>query len=219
MRLGVVGSSGGAALQAADRCLAAAGRPVQFVVVADRDCGLLRWARGRPGAAFEVPYPDADGFSAAAAELFRREGVRRVLLLYTRRVAAPLIHELDVCNIHPALLPAFPGLSAVRQALAAGVRLLGATLHRVDEGLDTGPILAQIAHPLPPGATLRQAEKISYLQKVWLTLLWCGMDGPGGRPTALLPNACPALGDPALLAAFARLRAEETAALGFALPW
>ncbi|MGB2712486.1 MAG: phosphoribosylglycinamide formyltransferase, partial [Conexibacter sp.] len=54
-----------------------------------------------------------------------------------------------VVNVHPALLPAFPGLHAVEQALAAGVRVFGVTVHFVDEGVDTGPIILQRAVELP----------------------------------------------------------------------
>jgi phosphoribosylglycinamide formyltransferase-1 len=56
-----------------------------------------------------------------------------------------------VLNIHPALLPAFPGLHAVRQALAAGVKVAGCTVHFVDEGTDTGPIIAQACVPVLEG--------------------------------------------------------------------
>ncbi|MBW8767186.1 MAG: phosphoribosylglycinamide formyltransferase, partial [Geodermatophilales bacterium] len=54
-------------------------------------------------------------------------------------------------NTHPALLPAFPGAHAVRDALAAGATVTGATVHVVDEGLDTGPVLAQREVPVRPG--------------------------------------------------------------------
>jgi phosphoribosylglycinamide formyltransferase-1 len=56
-------------------------------------------------------------------------------------------------NVHPALLPAFPGLHAQRQALEHGVRVSGATVHFVDEGVDTGPIVLQAAVPVEPGDT------------------------------------------------------------------
>ena len=54
-----------------------------------------------------------------------------------------------VINVHPALLPAFPGIGAVEQALAHGVKVFGVTVHFVDEGVDTGPIIAQRAVELP----------------------------------------------------------------------
>ena len=55
-----------------------------------------------------------------------------------------------VVNIHPALLPAFPGLNAIGQAFAAGVDTTGVTVHFVDEGVDTGPVIAQREVPIPP---------------------------------------------------------------------
>ena len=58
-----------------------------------------------------------------------------------------------VLNIHPSLLPAFPGLHAQAQALAAGVRIAGATVHQVTPGMDEGPIVAQGAVPVLPGDT------------------------------------------------------------------
>lgn len=57
-----------------------------------------------------------------------------------------------VINVHPSLLPAFPGLDAVGQALAAGVKVAGVTVHVVDDGVDTGPILRQAAVDVPPDA-------------------------------------------------------------------
>jgi phosphoribosylglycinamide formyltransferase-1 len=61
------------------------------------------------------------------------------------------VHDGRVLNIHPALLPAFPGLHGAQQALAYGVRIAGATVHFVDSGTDTGPIILQGAVPVCPG--------------------------------------------------------------------
>jgi len=57
-----------------------------------------------------------------------------------------------VINVHPALLPAFPGLGAIEQALAYGVKVFGVTVHFVDEGVDTGPVILQRALELPDAA-------------------------------------------------------------------
>ena len=62
-------------------------------------------------------------------------------------------------NLHPSLLPSFRGINAVGQALEAGVKVTGATVHIVDEGLDTGPIVAQEAFPIPEGATREEVEE------------------------------------------------------------
>jgi phosphoribosylglycinamide formyltransferase 1 len=64
-----------------------------------------------------------------------------------------------VVNIHPALLPAFPGLDAIGQALAAGVEVTGVTVHFVDEGVDTGPAIVQREVPVPPGRDRAQLEE------------------------------------------------------------
>lgn len=70
-------------------------------------------------------------------------------------------------NTHPALLPAFPGAHAVRDALAAGVAETGATVHYVDAGVDTGPVIAQVKVPVEPGddeATLHERIKVAERQ-------------------------------------------------------
>jgi phosphoribosylglycinamide formyltransferase-1 len=64
-----------------------------------------------------------------------------------------------VVNIHPALLPAFPGLDAIGQALAAGVGVTGVTVHFVDEGVDTGPAILQREVPVPAGRDREELEK------------------------------------------------------------
>ena len=171
-RVGIIGSSGGSALQAARACLLAAGFPLDLIVITDRDCGLGRWAVSQGYESVQLEYADAIQFSAHALKVLKSYGCQHVLLFYTRRVAAPLINHVTVYNIHPSLLPSFPGLHAVAQALSAGAKLLGSTLHRVDEGLDTGEILAQVACPLPHNISLADAQRLSYIQKVWLTLVW-----------------------------------------------
>ena len=74
---------------------------------------------------------------------------------YMKLLTPAFIREFSgrIMNVHPALLPAFPGLHAQRQALAHGVRIAGATVHFVDEGLDTGPIILQATVPVEPDDT------------------------------------------------------------------
>ena len=64
-----------------------------------------------------------------------------------------------VINVHPALLPAFPGIGAVEQALAYGVKVFGVTVHFVDEGVDTGPIILQRAIELPEATERRRGAR------------------------------------------------------------
>ena len=83
-----------------------------------------------------------------------------VLAGYMQLLSPPFVQRFRnrVVNIHPALLPAFPGLDAIGQALAAGVATTGVTVHFVDEGVDTGPVIAQREVPVPPGVTREELE-------------------------------------------------------------
>lgn len=86
---------------------------------------------------------DADGIEAVAAAG------------YLRILRAPMVERFAgrILNVHPSLLPSFPGLHAMEQALAHGVKVTGATVHLVDAGLDSGPIVSQEAVPVRPDDT------------------------------------------------------------------
>jgi len=91
-------------------------------------------------------FPDRESFDAALADRLEAHGVRVVALAGFMRVLTPVFlrrFAQRVVNIHPALLPSFPGMHAQRQAIEYGVKVAGCTVHLVDEGTDTGPILAQ----------------------------------------------------------------------------
>ena len=83
-----------------------------------------------------------------------------VLAGYMQLLSAPFVERFRnrVVNVHPALLPSFPGLDAIGQALAAGVETTGVTVHFVDEGVDTGPVIAQRQVPVPAGASREELE-------------------------------------------------------------
>ena len=84
----------------------------------------------------------------------------RALAGYMQLLSASFIGRFRnrVVNVHPALLPAFPGLDAIGQALAAGVERTGVTVHLVDEGIDTGPVILQREVPVPAGGDRAQLE-------------------------------------------------------------
>ncbi|GAC1370026.1 MAG: phosphoribosylglycinamide formyltransferase [Actinomycetota bacterium] len=133
---------------AADRSL---GDAIVAVVVADRpDAGALAHARAcAVEALFVDPSPyggDRSAYGEAlATELGRRATDLVCLAGFMRILSAGFIAAFEgrVLNIHPALLPAFPGAHAVRDALAWGVKLTGTTVHFADEAVDHGPIVAQ----------------------------------------------------------------------------
>ena len=94
-------------------------------------------------------YPGRKAFNEAIAALLEEKGID--LLFYYMRLVSPVIidkYRGRIMNIHPSLLPAFPGLEGVKQALDYGVKVSGCTVHFVDEGLDTGPIILQEAVPV-----------------------------------------------------------------------
>jgi len=99
-------------------------------------------------------FPDRESFDRALADLLESRGVRFVALAGFMRVLTPAFLDRfpgRVVNIHPALLPSFPGVHAQRQALEYGVRVTGCTVHFVDAGTDTGAIIAQAAVPVEDG--------------------------------------------------------------------
>jgi phosphoribosylglycinamide formyltransferase-1 len=96
-------------------------------------------------------FTSREDFDAAVARVLREKGVDYVVLAGFMRLVTPVLLDAfhhRVVNIHPALLPAFPGIHAQRQALAYGVRVSGCTVHFVDSGMDTGPIIAQATVPV-----------------------------------------------------------------------
>ena len=94
-------------------------------------------------------HPDRRAFDDAVAARLAADGPDLVALAGWMKILGPAVVARFRCiNTHPSLLPAFPGAHAVRDALAAGVATSGATVHEVDEGVDTGPVLAQVAVPV-----------------------------------------------------------------------
>lgn len=149
-------------------------------VVSDRpDAPALDRARAA-GVATAVVAPadfaDRAAWDVAVAETVEVFGPDLVVLAgFMRVLAAPFVERFAgrALNTHPSLLPAFPGAHAVRDALAYGVRLSGCTVHLVDAGLDSGPVLAQAAVPVLDGddeaalrARIQQVERELLVQVV-----------------------------------------------------
>jgi phosphoribosylglycinamide formyltransferase 1 len=109
-------------------------------------------------------YADRDGYDRAIVDLLRPLDIALVCLAGYMRLVGPVLLEAfpnRILNIHPSLLPSFPGLHAQRQALEHGVRVSGATVHLVDGGLDAGPIVLQAAVPVLDDDTVeRLSERI-----------------------------------------------------------
>ncbi len=99
-------------------------------------------------------YTDRKAFDGAIVEALRSNGVELVVLAGFMRLLTDVLlgaYPMRIVNVHPALLPAFPGVHAQKQAIEYGVRVSGCTVHLVDAGTDTGPIVAQTAVPVLEG--------------------------------------------------------------------
>jgi len=156
LRVGVLASGRGSNLQA---LLDAGSRPDYparvVVVVSDReDARALARARAAGVSSLFVnpkDHGDRPAYDAVLTKTLEHHEVGLVCLAGFLRILSPVFVRAwqgRLMNVHPSLLPAFPGLHAQRQALDHGVRIAGATVHFVDEGVDTGPIVLQAAVPV-----------------------------------------------------------------------
>ncbi|WP_448641084.1 phosphoribosylglycinamide formyltransferase [Geodermatophilus sp. URMC 63] len=134
------------------------GYPADVVaVLSDRDAPGLEHARrrGLPTATRRLrDFPDRAAWDRALADAIAEHRPDLVVSAGFMRIVGPAVldrYEGRLVNTHPALLPAFPGAHAVRDALAAGAEVTGSTVHLVDAGVDTGPVLAQREVPVLPG--------------------------------------------------------------------
>lgn len=161
IRLGVLASGRGSNLQAIIDAVEGGRLDARLaVVVSDRAPAqaLERARKHGTKAVFVDPkaYSGRDAFDHAVLAVLEEHRVELVCLAGFMRILTPALVRAfagRIMNIHPALLPAFPGLHAQRQALEHGVKVAGATVHFVDDGVDTGPIILQAAVPVREGDT------------------------------------------------------------------
>jgi phosphoribosylglycinamide formyltransferase-1 len=156
LRLGVLVSGSGTNLQAILDAVASGSldADVRIVVSNQPTARALERAKAA-GVATSVishrDFPDRAAFDARLVLALREADVTHVVLAGFMRLLTPVLLEAfpwRVINIHPALLPAFPGVHAQRQALAYGVKIAGCTVHFVDSGTDSGPVIAQASVPV-----------------------------------------------------------------------
>jgi phosphoribosylglycinamide formyltransferase-1 len=158
VKVGVLASGTGSNLQALlDRVHGRDGVAIVAVASDKPQARALERARAAGVAVRVFPggdFADRRARDAAMANWLRGLGVELVVLAGYMQLLSPAFLEQfaeRVINVHPALLPAFPGLRAIEQALAYGVKVTGVTVHFVDGGVDTGPVILQRAVPVEPG--------------------------------------------------------------------
>ena len=154
--LGVLISGRGSNLQSLIDAQVSGELPARIAVVISNKAGAPGLDRAR-NAGIEAltishrDFADRDAFDAAIAKALKERGVTLVCLAgFMRLIGRPLLEAFPnaILNIHPSLLPSFPGTHAQAQALAHGVKVSGATVHLVDGDLDAGPIVAQATVPV-----------------------------------------------------------------------
>ncbi len=163
LRIGVLGSGKGSNFKAIATAIENGSVPAEVrLVVSDMaEAGILEFARERglpakalPASRFKTKLePELE---SQLVEMLQEAGVEVVVLAgYMRMIKAPMLEAFPnrILNIHPSLLPQFPGLAAWKQALDAGALVTGCTIHWVDSGMDTGQIIAQREVPVLPGDT------------------------------------------------------------------
>ena len=208
LRLGILGSGKGSNLVAIADAVAAGTIPAEIVAVLSdvAEAGILERASER-GLRAEFIAPGKfrtkldDAAEAAYIAALRAAGVELVVLAGFMRILKGEFLQAyanRVLNIHPSLLPSFPGLEAWRQALDYGVKVTGCTVHFVDQGIDTGPILGQQTVPVLDGDTpatlherIQQAERVAYPAAI--DALARGAVTVRGRRTSLGQLTAPAL--------------------------
>ena len=162
LRVAVLASGRGSNLQAILDATRVPGFPARVaVVISDRDTApaLARAAAAGVSTVFVNPkdHPDRVAYDAALLSVLDAHRIGLVCLAGFMRLLGPALvrsYAGRMLNIHPSLLPAFPGLGAQRQALDHGVKVSGATVHLVDEGLDSGPIVLQACVPVAADDTV-----------------------------------------------------------------
>ena len=161
LKLGVLASGNGSNLEAiaqaiADQHLKA---QIQVLIYNNPDAFVAtradRW--GIPKVLLNHrTFPNREALDQAIAEVLHQHQVEWVIMAGWMRIVTPVLINAfpdRILNIHPSLLPSFPGVHAVEQALAAGVKIAGCTVHRVIPEVDRGPILIQAAVPVLPDDT------------------------------------------------------------------
>jgi phosphoribosylglycinamide formyltransferase-1 len=185
-RIVVLASGSGTLLQALIDAVAAGDLPVEMVAVGSDVEGVAALERAKRAGIptfVEAPgdFASRDAWNAALTARVRDFDPDWVVSAGFMRILGPEFVDSfagRIINTHPALLPAFPGAHAVRDAVACGVKVTGCTVHLVDHGVDTGPILAQRAVDVLPGESEAELhERIKQIERPLLVQTLAGLIG------------------------------------------
>ena len=161
LKLGVLVSGSGSNLQAIIDCIGTGGLNAEINVTISNRAGVYALVRcekhGIPAVVVRhQDFPAREDYDQRMIEILQSHGVDLVVMAGFMRILTPLFLKafpMQVMNIHPALLPAFPGVHVQQQAIDYGVKFSGCTVHFADEGVDTGPVIIQAVVPVLPQDT------------------------------------------------------------------
>jgi phosphoribosylglycinamide formyltransferase 1 len=167
-RIVVLASGGGTNLQAILDQLHGGDEGVEVVGVGSDKPDAMALERGRKAGVETAVFPASDHEDRRARDealgdwIDERKADLVVLAGYMQLLSPEFVERFRgrVINVHPALLPAFPGIDAVQQALDHGSKITGVTVHFVDEGVDSGPIILQRPVPVPPSRDWNETENL-----------------------------------------------------------
>lgn len=162
LRLGILASGNGSNFTAVVQAITAKKLPAMITGVVYNNPGAGVQQRAKDAGVPSVlinhrHYPSREAFDNDIVVTFNQWGAEWLIMAGWMRQATEVLLQpfgTQVLNIHPSLLPAFPGIKAVEQALQAGVKITGCTVHRVVLAVDRGPIIAQAAVPVLPEDTV-----------------------------------------------------------------
>lgn len=172
LRIGLVCSAGGSVVGAAIEILRAQGFPVTMAMVTDRSCPAESLAHDYGIPHRRIKFVSRTQFSSdSACWLYDLNKMNTCFLFFSRLVSKELYGRGGCFNFHPALLPAFSGMRGLERASTSGAKFFGATVHKVDNTMDGGPILGQIVSPIHNPADLKIMQRISFAHKLYLFLV------------------------------------------------
>lgn len=171
--IAILVSSGGSIFRHALEILKNCGSRVKFVMISDRECKAEKIAEDYGLPLHKIYNKSKTEFSIECKKcLDKYEKIDAVMTFIWRLITKELIDAYPCVNIHPALLPAFKGVGAIKQAYESSVKFFGSTLHMVDEEMDHGPIIAQIQTHRQIDTTLKEMTESVFVQDVYLMLLF-----------------------------------------------
>jgi phosphoribosylglycinamide formyltransferase-1 len=172
-RFGILASTGGGVLS--QMVASSWFRERLAVVVTDRQCGAEGVALSAGISTVRVMEKGQDERDNAIVDALDAAGVEQVMLFYTRLVGPRLLsrYQHRLWNLHPSLLPSFPGLHGFEDTIASSATIGGTTLHLVDDGVDTGPVLLQTAFPLDRSSGTGKLRHQVFIQQLRCAMQTC----------------------------------------------